>query len=236
MYKFNLFSKQINIKKLCKKKGNHLKSALKKGESLKKTYVTSSYLPPIEEFYDYLKIIWNNRQLTNNGPLHQQFERELSNYLGVKHVSLVNSATSGLMKALEALGAKGEIITTPFSFIATSCNKMEWIYYSIFIDTDKNFGNIDTSLLEKITSSTKGILAVHNYGIPGDLKAMNKISNKLSIPLIYDAAPGMGVKVGGKSLLEYGDCSIVSFHATKVFTTFEGGAIISKTKSQKEKN
>ena len=203
---------------------------------MKKTYVTSPYLPPIEEFYDYLKIIWNNRQLTNNGPLHQQFERELSNYLGVKHVSLVNSATSGLMIALEALGAKGEIITTPFSFIATS-HVIKWNgSIPIFVDTDKNFGNIDTSLLEKkITSSTKGILAVHNYGIPGDLKAMNKISNKLSIPLIYDAAPGMGVKVGEKSLLEYGDCSVVSFHATKVFTTFEGGAIISKTKSQKEK-
>ena len=203
---------------------------------MKKTYVTSPYLPPIEEFYDYLKIIWNNRQLTNNGPLHQQFEIELSNYLGVKHISLVNNATSGLMIALEALGAKGEIITTPFSFIATS-HAIKWNgSIPIFLDTDNSFGNIETNLLEKkITSRTKGILAVHNYGIPGDLNAMREISNKLSIPLIYDAAPGMGVKVRGKSLLEHGDCSVVSFHATKIFTTFEGGAIISKTKSQKEK-
>lgn len=203
---------------------------------MNKTYVTSPYLPPIEELYEYLKIIWNNRQLTNNGPLHQQFETKLSNYLGVKHVSLVNNATSGLMIALEAFGAKGEIITTPFSFIATS-NAIKWIgSIPFFVDTDNNFGNIEPRILEKkISPNTKGILAVHNYGIPGDLNHLKDISNKFGIPLIYDAAPAMGVKFEDKSLLSFGDCSVVSFHATKIFTTFEGGAIISTSKSLKEK-
>ncbi len=201
-----------------------------------KIYVTQPFLPPLEEYVDYLEKIWASKQLTNNGPFHQQFEKELANYLGVKYVSLFNNATTGLLVAIKALELKGEIITTPYSFVATAHSIMWNGLTTVFVDTDTYAGNLNPEKVEEaINGKTGGILAVHNYGIPGNVTGMQKVAEKYELPLIYDAAPCMGVKLKGKSILEYGDLSILSFHATKVFTTFEGGAIVSRSAKMKTK-
>ena len=203
---------------------------------MKKTFVTKPFLPPLDEYYDSLKVIWKNGVLTNNGPFHEKFERALSKFLGLPFVSLVNNATSGLMIAIKALELKNEVITTPFSFIATT-SSIKWNGLDpVFSDTDKYIGNMLVESAEnKINSNTSGILAVHNYGIPGELDKMSLLATKFRLPIIYDAAPALGVKLNNESLLKFGDLSVVSFHATKVFTTFEGGAIISHSKSMKNK-
>ena len=203
---------------------------------MKKTYITKPYLPPLDEYVVYLQEIWNSRELTNNGSFHKKFEFELANYLGVKHVSLVNNATSGLMIAMEAMKLTGEVITTPFSFIATS-HSIKWNRLKpIFVDTDNYIGNLTANAVEKkISNKTSGILAAHNFGFPGELNKMENLSKKYNLPLIYDAAPAIGVKINGESILKFGDISVLSFHATKIFNTFEGGAIISKTKKMKDK-
>ncbi len=199
-------------------------------------FITKPFLPPLNEYSKYLEEIWNNKQLTNSGPFHQKFEKALSNYLGVKYVSLVNNATTGLIIAQKALGFKGEIITTPFSFIATT-HSIEWNGLKpIFVDTDNTFGNLDLSKVEEaINENTGGILALHNFGIPSNIGKLQRIADRYSLPLLYDAAPAISVKYKGNSIFQYGDCSVVSFHATKVFTTFEGGAVISRSRSIKEK-
>ena len=199
-------------------------------------YVTQPFLPPIDEYVEILSRAWNNKWLTNDGELHQEFEEKLCSNLGVKYISLFNNATIALLIAQKAIDFKGDIITTPFSFIATA-HSIKWNGLNpVFVDTDNQAGNLDSDKVEEaITEKTGGILAVHNYGIPGDVEGMKRVAEKYSLPLIYDAAPCLGVNYKGKTIVEYGDLSVLSFHATKVFTTFEGGAIISRSAEMKEK-
>jgi len=201
-----------------------------------KIYVTKPSLPPIEEYTKILSRAWDAKWITNDGELHQEFEEELYRYLGVEYISLFNNATIALLIAQKALEFKGEIITTPYSFIATA-HSIKWNGLTpIFVDTDDRFGNLLPEKVEEaISEKTGGILAVHNYGIPSDVKGMQKVAEKYELPLIYDAAPAMGVKYKGKTILHYGDLAVLSFHATKVFTTFEGGAIISRSAKMKKK-
>ena len=193
-------------------------------------FITKPFLPPLDEYIEYLEKIWESKHLTNNGPFHQQFEKALSDYLGVKYLSLVNNATIGLILAQKALKFHGEIITTPYSFIATGHSIIWNGLEPVFVDTDNTVGNLDPDRVEEaISNKTGGILAVHNYGFPGEVDALKRISEKYNLPLIYDAAPSIGVRYHGETILKHGDLAVLSFHATKVFTTFEGGAIISRS-------
>lgn len=194
----------------------------------KPIYVTQPYLPPLEQFIPYLEQIWKSKQITNNGPLHQQLEQELCNYLGVPQISLFCNGTIALLTALQALGIEGEVITTPYSFVATS-HALLWNQLTpVFVDIDPITLNIDPTKIEAaITDKTTAILAVHCYGTPCDVDAIQAIANKHGLKVIYDAAHAFGVEDAGGSILRHGDLSILSFHATKVFNTFEGGAIIS---------
>lgn len=203
---------------------------------MKKIYVTKPSLPSLIEYKKSLNQIWESRILTNDGPFHLQFENKLKQFLGVKYLTLVNNATSGLLISIRGLELTGEVITTPYTFIATS-HSIIWNHIvPVFVDTDDNFGNICPNKIEShITSKTSGILSAHNYGLPGDLEKINNIAVKHNIGLIYDSAPAFNVKVNDESILNYGDYSILSFHATKVFTTFEGGAIISRNELLKSK-
>ena len=201
-----------------------------------KIYITKPFLPPLEEYTELLKLIWASKQLTNNGPFHQQFEKELANYLGVKYVSLFNNATTGLLVAIKALELKGEIITTPYSFVATAHSILWNRLTPVFVDIDPSTCNIDPDKIEKaITSNTSAILPVHVYGNPCETKKIKKIANKHNLKVIYDAAHAFGIKKNGNSILNSGDLSVLSFHATKVFNTFEGGAIVSHTEEMKKK-
>ena len=199
-------------------------------------FVTEPFLPPLEECLPYFEEIWKSKILTNNGPLIKEFEKKLRSYLEISNISVVNNATSGLMIACKALDLKEEIITTPFSFIATS-HVLDWIGLKpVFTDVDPIYGNILPELVMKqITPKTRGILATHNFGFPAKVDELEAISKKFNIPLIFDAAPATGIKFKNKSLLSYGDASVLSFHATKVFTTFEGGAVHSIKKDIHEK-
>lgn len=203
----------------------------------KPIYVTQPYLPPLEEFLPYLEQIWASKQITNNGPLHQQLEQELCNYLGVPQISLFCNGTIALLTALQALGieGEGEVITTPYSFVATS-HALLWNQLTpVFVDIDSVTLNIDPSKIEAaITDKTTAILAVHCYGTPCDVEAIQAIADKHGLKVIYDAAHAFGVEDEGGSILRHGDLSILSFHATKVFNTFEGGAIISPDAKTKE--
>lgn len=199
-------------------------------------YVTQPALPPLEEFTELLKQIWDNKILTNNGPFHKQFEKELADYLGVKHISVFTNGTLALMTALQALHITGEVITTPFSFVATT-HSLWWNNIKpVFADIEPNTFNLNPEKVEAaITPQTTAIMPVHVYGNPCDLEAFQKIADTYGLKLIYDAAHAFGVKVNGNSVLNFGDLSILSFHATKVFNTIEGGAIIchdAKTKQR----
>ncbi len=203
---------------------------------MKKIYITKPSLPSLDDYKKSLEKIWESRKLTNDGPFHFDFENSLTKFLDVKHLTLVNNATSGLLIAVKGLGLTGEVITTPFTFIATSHSLIWNDITPVFVDTDNYFGNICPEKLEfNITSNTSGILSVHNYGLPGDLEKIDKIAEKYNLGLIYDGAPAFNVKLNKKSILNHGDYSVLSFHATKVFTTFEGGAVISKNKNLKSK-
>ena len=200
-------------------------------------YVTQPVLPDLEKFIPYLEQIWNNKILTNCGPLHQQLEQELCEYLGVKHISLFNNGTIALITALQALGLdQGEVITTPYTFIATA-HSIVWNRLTpVFVDIDPITSNIDPTEVEKaITNQTVAILPVHCYGIPCDVDRLKEISERHKIKLIYDAAHAFGINYKGESLLNYGDLSVISFHATKVFNTFEGGAIVSHSEEMKQR-
>lgn len=190
-------------------------------------YVTQPALPPLEEFHEYLKQIWDNKILTNNGPFHKQFEKELADYLGVKFISVFSNGTLALMTALQALRITGEVITTPFSFVATT-HSLWWNNIKpVFADIEPNYFNLDPEKVEAaITPQTTAIMPVHVYGNPCNLEAFQKIADTYGLSLIYDAAHAFGVTENGESILNYGDLSILSFHATKVFNTIEGGAII----------
>lgn len=202
--------------------------------SEKPILVTKPALPPLDEFIPYLEQIWSNCWLTNNGPMHQELEKELANYLGVKYLSLFSNGTLALISALQALGIKGEVITTPFSFVATT-HSLWWNGIKpVFVDIDPNTFNLDPSKIEAaITPQTTAIMPVHVYGNPCDTDEIKRIADKHGLKVIYDAAHAFGVHVNGKSILAEGDLSILSFHATKVYSTIEGGAIICQDAAMK---
>lgn len=202
----------------------------------KPIYVTKPALPPLDEFYEYLKVIWNTQILTNNGPYHQQFEKELASYLGVNYISLFANGTLALISALQTLNISGEVITTPFSFVATT-HSLWWNNIKpVFADIDPDDLNIDPKKVEAaITPKTTAILAVHVYGNPCKLEMLQKIADNYGLKLIYDAAHAFGVEVNNESVLKYGDLSILSFHATKSFNTIEGGAIVCHDKQTKKR-
>lgn len=193
----------------------------------KPIYVTQPYLPPLEEFIPYLEKIWESKQLTNNGPFHQQLEQALSDYLGVEHIALFTNGTIALMTALQALRITGEVITTPYSFVATSHSLLWNGIKPVFADIDPDTLNLDPARIEAaITPQTTAIMPVHCYGRPCDVEAIQRIADNYNLKVIYDAAHAFGVRDAGGSILRHGDLSVLSFHATKVFNTFEGGAII----------
>ena len=194
-----------------------------------KIFVTQPTLPPLDEFLPYLETIWKNKQLTNGGPFHQQLESALGEYLGVKYVSLFSNGTLALITALQALRVTGEVLTTPYSFVATAHSLLWNKLTPVFVDIDPDTLNIDPRKIEAaITSRTTAIMPVHCYGIPCDVAAIGRIADVYNLRVIYDAAHTFGARYQGRSLLDHGDLSVVSFHATKVFNTFEGGAIISQ--------
>lgn len=202
----------------------------------KPIYVTQPHLPPLEEFIPYLEQIWQNKTLTNGGPFHQQLEAALCEYLGVKHISLFTNGTIALVTALQALRISGEVITTPYSFVATS-HALLWNGLTpVFVDVDPESLNLDPRNIESaITPRTTAIMPVHCYGRPCEVDAIQKIADHFNLKVIYDAAHAFGVEGHDGSVLAHGDMSILSFHATKVFNTFEGGAIVCpdlKTKQQ----
>ncbi len=191
-------------------------------------YVTQPDLPPLEEFMPYLQQIWDSKILTNGGPFHKQLEAELAEFLGVKHISLFTNATIALVTALQSLRISGEVITTPYSFVATAHSLLWNGIKPVFVDIDPQTFNLDPACIEAaITPQTTAIMPVHCYGRPCDVEAIQRIADDYNLKVIYDAAHAFGVKQHGQSVLQHGDLSILSFHATKVFNTFEGGAIIS---------
>lgn len=198
--------------------------------------VTSPLLPPLEELTPYLEDIWSRKWLTNNGHYHQLLEKELCDYLKVDYISLFSNGTLALITALQSLELKGEVITTPYSFVATSHAILLNNLKPVFVDIDPNTFNIDPKKIEEaITENTSAILPVHVYGNPCDHDAIQKIADKHGLKVIYDAAHAFGVTKNGLSILNWGDLSILSFHATKAYSTIEGGAIICHTKEMKEK-
>lgn len=184
-------------------------------------------MPPLEEFFPYLQKIWDSGVITNGGPFHQELEKELCKYLGVKYLSLFSNGTIALVTALQALNIKGEVITTPYSFVATAHSLLWNNIKPVFVDIDYKTLNLDSSKIEAaITSETTAIMPVHCYGNPCDVDEIERIAKKHGLKVIYDAAHAFGVGCHCGSVLSHGDLSILSFHATKVFNTFEGGAII----------
>lgn len=199
-------------------------------------YVTKPYLPPLQEFLPYLERIWQNSILTNGGPFHQQLEKSLSTHLGLEHLSLFSNGTLGLVTALQALRINGEVITTPYSFVATAHSLLWNGIKPVFVDVEKHSMNIDPKKIEAaITPQTTAILPVHCYGRPCDTDAIQEIADNYNLKVIYDAAHAFGVEKHGKSILLNGDMSVLSFHATKVFNTFEGGAIVCHSAKEKQR-
>lgn len=202
----------------------------------KPVYVTRPYLPPLEELQPYLEQIWANRQLTNGGSFHQQFEQALCEYLGVEYISLFANGTLALVTALQALRITGEVITTPYSFVATAHSLLWNGIKPVFVDIDPETFNLDPAKIEAaITPQTTAILPVHVYGRSCDTSKIQNIADTYGLKVIYDAAHAFGVEDEDGSILRHGDLSILSFHATKVFTTFEGGAIVSPDEKTKKR-
>ena len=202
----------------------------------KQITVTSPLLPDLEEFNSLLKEIWSSKWVTNNGQFHKQLEKELAVYLDVPYVSLFTNGTLPLLTALQALRVTGEVITTPYSFVATT----HCIWWSgckpVFVDIDPATGNIDPDKIEAaITPHTTAIMPVHVYGKPCDTKRIQEIADKYGLKVIYDAAHAFGVKVNGESVLNSGDMSTLSFHATKVYNTLEGGALVMHDEQTKKR-
>ena len=193
----------------------------------KPIYVTQPYMTPLEEFIPYLEKIWDSKILTNGGPFHQQLEKALCEYLGVEHIALFTNGTIALVTALQVLRVTGEVITTPYSFVATSHSLLWNGIKPVFVDIDRNTLNLDPAKIEAaITPQTTAIMPVHCYGHPCDVDAIQKIADNYDLKVIYDAAHAFGVEDARGSILRHGDLSVLSFHATKVFNTFEGGAIV----------
>lgn len=198
--------------------------------------VTSPLLPDLDEFHGLLKEIWGSKWITNNGSFHKKLEAALCEYLKVPYVSLFTNGTLPLLTALQALRITGEVITTPYSFVATT-HALWWNGIKpVFVDIDPRTGNLDPNKIEAaITPKTTAILPVHVYGKPCDIDAIQAVADKYGLKVIYDAAHAFGVEVNGESILNAGDMSTLSFHATKVFNTIEGGAMImhdAKTKQR----
>lgn len=190
-------------------------------------YVTKPQLPPLDEFIPYLESIWANKILTNGGPFHQQLEQALCEYLGVEHIALFTNGTLALLTSLQALRVTGEVITTPYSFVATSHSLLWNGIKPVFVDIDPDTLNLDPKKIEAaITPQTTAIMPVHCYGHPCDVKGIQMIADNYNLKLIYDAAHAFAVQDADGSILRHGDLSVLSFHATKVFNTFEGGAIV----------
>jgi len=197
--------------------------------------VTQPSLPDLDEFVIYLREIWNSKQLTNNGSFHQEFEKQLADFLGVKYISLFANGTLALISALQVLRISGEVITTPYSFVATT-HSLWWNGIKpVFVDIDPETKNLDPLKVESaITPKTTAILPVHVYGNPCAVEKIQEIGNIYGLKVIYDAAHAFGVTLNGNSLLNFGDLSILSFHATKTFNTIEGGAIVCHDENTKK--
>ena len=190
-------------------------------------YVTQPTLPPLEDFHRYLQSIWDSKILTNSGPFHESLEQALCNYLGVRYISLFSNGTLALVTALRALDVKGEVITTPYSFVATAHSLLWNGITPVFVDIDPRTFNLAADKIEAaITPATQAILPVHCYGTPCDTRTIGDIADRNGLKVIYDAAHAFGIRHQGRSLLLEGNLSVLSFHATKVFNTFEGGAIV----------
>ena len=189
--------------------------------------VTSPLLPSLEELDIYLRDIWHRKSITNNGYYHQELEDALCEYLGVPYISLFTNGTLPLTAALQAMRITGEVITTPFSFVATTHSLWLSGIKPVFVDIDPVTCNLDPGKIEAaITPYTTAIMPVHVYGHPCDIKSIQEIADKYGLKVIYDAAHAFGVEINGRSVLNAGDMSALSFHATKVFNTIEGGALV----------
>lgn len=204
--------------------------------SEKKIFVTQPTLPSLEEFTELLKDIWDRKWLTNNGKYHQELEKALAEYLGVPHISLFSNGTLALISALQVLNITGEVITTPYSFVATT-HALWWNNIKpVFVDIEPEFCNLDPTKIEAaITPQTTAILPVHVYGNPCNVEAIQDIADRYGLKVIYDAAHAFGVRQNENSILNFGDLSILSFHATKVFNTIEGGAIVCHDEKTKKR-
>lgn len=202
----------------------------------KQITVTSPLLPPLEEFIPYLEKIWDSKWITNNGQFHQQLEEALCDYLGVKYISVFTNGTLPLITALQALRITGEVITTPYSFVATT-HALWWNGIKpVFVDIDPQTLNLDPKKIERaITPKTTAIMPVHVYGNPCNMEEIQAIADKYGLKVIYDAAHAFGVRINGESILNFGDMSTLSFHATKTYNTIEGGALICKDAKTKQR-
>ncbi len=199
-------------------------------------YVTQPAMPDLEEYIPLLKQIWDSKILTNNGPFHKQLEKELADYLGVPYISLFANGTLALLTALQVLRVAGEVITTPYSFVATT-HSLWWNNIKpVFVDIEPKYCNLDPGKIEAaITPQTTAILPVHVYGNPCQVERIQEIADIYGLKVIYDAAHGFGVRYKGQSIFNCGDLSVLSFHATKVFNTMEGGAIVSHDAATKKR-
>lgn len=202
----------------------------------KQITVTSPLLPDLDEFHGLLKEIWESKWITNNGRFHRQLEKELAEYLKVPYLSLFTNGTLPLITALQALRITGEVITTPYSFVATT-HALWWNGIKpVFVDVDASNCGIDPAKIEEaITPKTTAIMPVHCYGKPCDTNAIQEIADKYGLKVIYDAAHAFGVEVNGESILNAGDISTLSFHATKVYDTIEGGAMVMHDEQTKKR-
>lgn len=205
-------------------------------ENKKFINVTSPLLPKLEEFKPLLEDIWERKWITNQGYYHNLLEKSLSEYLGVEYLNLFTNGTLPLITALQAMRISGEVITTPFSFVATT-HSLWWNGIKpVFVDIDPDTGNINPDAIEAaITPQTTAIMPVHVYGVPCDVERIQEIADKYNLKVIYDAAHAFGVRINGNSVLNYGDMSTLSFHATKVYNTVEGGALVCHSKEMKQK-
>jgi dTDP-4-amino-4,6-dideoxygalactose transaminase len=202
----------------------------------KPVYVTQPSMPPLEEFEEYLKQIWDSKWLTNNGRFHQELEKALCEYLGVKYISLFSNGTLALITALQTLRITGEVITTPYSFVATT-HSLWWNNIKpVFVDIEPNTFNINPVKIEAaLTPKTTAILPVHVYGNPCDHNRIKEVADVYGLKVIYDACHTFGVRMNGIPVLNFGDLSVMSFHATKVYNTFEGGAIVCHDETTKKR-
>lgn len=205
-------------------------------EKGKTVFLAQPFLPPLEEFIPYLERIWEKRWLTNSGDFHKQLEQELCRHLGVKYISLFTNGTLALITALQVMQITGEAITTPFSFVATT-HSLWWNNIKpVFVDIDPDDLAIDPEKIESaITPETSAILAVHVYGNPCNMEEIQRIADKYGLKVLYDACHAFGVEKDGRSILNFGDMSVLSFHATKTYNTFEGGAIVCHDEETKKR-